>query len=490
MSTFFENSFFLFRFSIYWNVQKANRQILNLREEAIMQPDTGFESHTLSEAEAYLNSIPRFSSQKHSAEDLRAMLDLLEVRLPDDKVIHVAGTNGKGSVCAFLDSILRTAGKTTAVFTSPHLVKITERFAFNGVPVSDETFLSAYRTVRRAEPDFALRGWTVPTYFETIFLIFAVLVRQFPTDWIILETGLGGRLDATNCVEYPRLTVITSISFDHMQYLGNTIPEIAGEKAGIMKPGVPLVHDDTDPEASEVFRRRAEELSCRRIPVGTEDLSDLRLTETGLSYLCRPLSLTRAPEMEAAPPLMKFELPFRAHYQGVNSLLAVRAAELLGFSYEVIREGLAGAAWPGRMEEIAPGVFADGAHNEGGIRAFCEAASGIRDFRKAEEVTLIFEVSSDKQYTEMLSCIAERLKPDRLILCSMKSYRALSTETLLAAAERVFPAGCGTELTVIPSLEEAFRGALDTKKPGGLLFIAGSLYLVGELQAMLREETH
>ena len=454
-----------------------------------MQQDNNFELHTLSQAEDYLNSIPRFSSEKHSAEDLRAMLDLLGARLPDNKVIHVAGTNGKGSVCAFLDSILRASGAVTAVFTSPHLVKITERFSFGGEPVSDEAFLSAYRTVRRAEPDFALRGWTVPTYFETLFLIFALLLKQNPADWIILETGLGGRLDATNCIEYPRLTVITSISFDHMQYLGNTIREIAWEKAGIIKPGVPLIHDDTDPEASEVFRRRTEELSCRRIPVGTGDLSELQMTENGLSYLCRPLYRTPDPDTKAdsAPALMKFAVPFRAHYQGVNSLLAVRAAELLGIPYEIIRDGLASASWPGRMEEILPGVFADGAHNEGGIRAFCEAASGIRDLRQAEEVTLIFEVSSDKQYLQMLTHIAERLKPNRLVLCSMKSYRALSTETLLTAAEQVFPAGCGTELTVIPSLEEAFRNALGTKKPGGLVFIAGSLYLVGELQAFLRQ---
>ena len=452
-----------------------------------MQQDSNFEFHTLSQAEDYLNSIPRFSSEKHSAEDLRAMLDLLGARLPENKVIHVAGTNGKGSVCAFLDSILRTAGKTTAVFTSPHLVKITERFAFSGEPVDDETFLSAYRTVRRAEPDFALRGWTVPTYFETLFLIFAVLLKRDPADWVILETGLGGRLDATNCIEYPRLTVITSISFDHMQYLGNTIREIAWEKAGIIKPGVTLIHDDTDPEASEVFCRRAEELSCRRIPAGTGDLRELRMTETGLTYLCRPLSMTSDPDMETVLPLMRFEVPFRAQYQGVNSLLAVRAAELLGFPYEIIRNGLSAAAWPGRMEEILPGVFADGAHNEGGIRAFCEAASGIRDLRQAEEVTLIFEVSSDKQYAEMLIHIADRLKPDRLILCSMRSYRALSTETLQDAAEQIFPAGCGTELIVIPSLEEAFRRALDEKKPGGLVFIAGSLYLVGELQAFLRQ---
>ncbi len=454
-----------------------------------MQPDNNFELHSLSEAEDYLNSIPRFSSQKHSAEDLRDMLDLLDARLPESKVIHIAGTNGKGSVCAFLDSILRASGAVTAVFTSPHLVKITERFAFGGKPVSDEDFLSAYRTVRRAEPAFALRGWTVPTYFETLFLIFAVLVQRIPADQIILETGLGGRLDATNCVEYPRLTVITSISLDHMQYLGNTIPEIAAEKAGIMKPGVPLVHDDTNAEATAVFAERAGTLSCPRFPVGPGDLTDLRMTETGLSYRCIPLSKSPSPEIALRndPPVFSFDVPFRAPYQGINSLLAVRAAELLGISYETIREGLRNASWPGRMEEILPGVFADGAHNEGGIRAFCEAASGIRDLRNAAEVTLIFEVSSDKQYEEMLTHIAERLKPDRLILCSMKSYRALDTGTLLAAAEKIFPAGSGTVLSLIPSLGEAFRTALDSRKEGGLVFIAGSLYLVGELQGMLKE---
>ena len=179
-------------------------------------------------AEEYLNRIPRFSKVKHDMSDLRTMLRMLDAEFAEDKVVHVAGTNGKGSVCAFLTSILRSAGKTTATFTSPHLVSVRERFRFDGEMISETGFMDAFTAVHQAEEVFAGAGMTIPTYFEYLFLMFAVMCRKHPTDNIILETGLGGRLDATNCLQKPAVCAITSISLDHMQYLGNTVTAIAG----------------------------------------------------------------------------------------------------------------------------------------------------------------------------------------------------------------------------------------------------------------------
>ncbi len=459
-----------------------------------------FNDEAVDAADQYLNSIPRFSKVKHSMADLRRMLSLLDAELPEDRVIHVAGTNGKGSVCAFLERVLRTAGYRTALFTSPHLVRVTERFAFDGTPVSDADFLDAFETLRAAEARFKEAGLTIPTYFEYIFLMFAVMLkrRKEPADYVILETGLGGRLDATNCLAAPRLTVITSISLDHMQYLGDTVPLIAGEKAGIMKAGVTLVHDDTVPAASEVFRARARELGCPLVPVGRGDIRDLTFTEDGITYrfTAGGEGAEAAGSAEAglaaaagAPGDTELSVPFPAEYQAVNSLIAVRAAEELGIPLAAIRDGIRAARWPGRMEELCPGVYVDGAHNEGGIRAFSESAGQIiglreKEHKKRPEVTLLFDVSSDKDYETMLATLAGSVKPDRVILTSMRSYRALDLETLENAARRVFSGDRAAELMVIPALSEAFHAAQVLNPPGGLVFCAGSLYLIGEIKAI------
>lgn len=163
------------------------------------------------------------------------MLSYLNALPQEERIVHVAGTNGKGSVCSFLDAVLQKAGKRTARFTSPHLVRVTERFSFDGQEADDALFLEAFEVVKASYVHFEQEGLGHPTYFEYLFLMFMWMVRRKKPEYVILETGLGGRLDATNCIEHPALTVITSISLDHMEYLGGTVTQIAGEKAGILK---------------------------------------------------------------------------------------------------------------------------------------------------------------------------------------------------------------------------------------------------------------
>lgn len=193
------------------------------------------EEWTVEAADAYLNEIPKFTSEKHTAEGLRRMLSYLNALPQEERIVHVAGTNGKGSVCSFLDAVLQKAGKRTARFTSPHLVRVTERFSFDGQEADDALFLEAFEAVKAPYAHFEQEGLGHPTYFEYLFLMFMWMVRRKKPEYVILETGLGGRLDATNCIEHPALTVITSISLDHMEYLGGTVTQIAGEKAGILK---------------------------------------------------------------------------------------------------------------------------------------------------------------------------------------------------------------------------------------------------------------
>ena len=308
----------------------------------------------VNEAAEYLDQIPKFSKEKHTVETVREMLKILGISQEDMKIVHIAGTNGKGSVCAFLSSILRESGHSFAVFTSPHLLSIRERFAFNGRDVEDELFLFAFRKVCDALEAFGEIGAGHPSYFEFLFLMFMVMVKESPCDYVILETGLGGRLDATNCVEHPLAAVITSVSLDHMEYLGDTVSKIAGEKAGIIKAGVPVIFDNTSAEASSVIRAKAEEMGSRAWPVDNTSYSGLELDGDHLKLLAKNKDGDRE---------YRLDIPFAAEYQAVNSMLAFHTAELMGIGGDVICRGIGQAVWPGRMEQIMKDVYLDGAHN-------------------------------------------------------------------------------------------------------------------------------
>ena len=218
------------------------------------------------EAVEYILNVPKFTT-KNKPEHTVELLKRLGHPECGMKVIHVAGTNGKGSVCAFLSEMLTLAGKKTALFTSPHLVRINERFQINNVPISDELFLESYQKVQAAIDGMVKDGLPHATYFELLYAVAMVAFQKEKAEYVVLETGLGGRLDATTAVEDPAACVITSISLDHMQYLGNTIPQIAGEKAGIIKMGVPVVFVDTDKDASAVIGAKAKEMKAVSLPV-------------------------------------------------------------------------------------------------------------------------------------------------------------------------------------------------------------------------------
>lgn len=446
---------------------------------------------SVKEAEYYLDQIPKFSKDKHTVDTVRQMLKLLGDPQKDLKIIHVAGTNGKGSVCAFLASILREAGFSAAVFTSPHLVSVKERFAFDSGDVDDELFLRSFCMIKGHLGEFEKAGLGHPSYFEYLFLMFMVMLLERPSDYVVLETGLGGRLDATNAVERPLITVITSISLDHMEYLGDTVAKIAGEKAGIIKPGVPVVFDHTSEEASAVIEAKASELESRAYPVDSTSYSD-RILRSGRLHL-RGIPLEGGPFDGEATLIL--DIPFAAEYQAVNSMLAVRTAELLGISADAVRGGIQKAIWPGRMEQVREQVYLDGAHNEGGIREFSKAAREISAAGKGGRRLLLFAVVSDKEYSEMAETLCREFAPDVLVLTQIDNSRGLEIGLLEKAAhkawQRVDKEKDGSVLTekhdvrVIETVEAAFEEILKEKKPEDTVFCAGSLYLIGEIKRCL-----
>jgi dihydrofolate synthase/folylpolyglutamate synthase len=262
----------------------------------------------------YLLNIPKFTG-KHTVEDTRAFYKLI---LPDTskmKIIHVAGTNGKGSVCAYLRSVLRAMGYTVGIFTSPHLVKINERIKYEDCEITDDEMVTYFEKVKA----YLIPGEYHPSFFEYFFFMAMLYFADKKPDYIILETGLGGKLDATNVIDDPVVNIITRIGYDHMAYLGNTLESIAGEKAGILRAGVPVVYDALVEEAAGVIEARAKELDCPSYPLTKADFSleGVHNKNIDFCYVSRYYSSVR------------LTLGTGALYQIENASLALKAAEVL-----------------------------------------------------------------------------------------------------------------------------------------------------------------
>lgn len=435
------------------------------------------------QAEEYLEKIPMWTREKHSLTDIRAFLR--EMGDPDRKlsIIHVAGTNGKGSVCAFLTSLYRNAGFRTGTFISPHLVTVRERFLLNNEMVSPGKLQAAFETVLETVNIMKEKGYSHPSYFEFLFYMAMALFADETPELVILETGLGGRLDATNVVENPLACVITSISLDHIMYLGDTIEAVAGEKAGIIKRQVPVIYDDTVPEASEVIRERAVQMASKAYPVGKGDFSILETKDQGLSIRAEGEA---AQAFAAAGPLV-LEIPFEAPYQAENAMLAVKTAVVLGqrergfrLTEAQITEGIRTARWAGRMERAGENLYLDGAHNPGGIKAFIQAAASMAA-RQKKKAYLLFGAVSDKDYRAMARLLCEGISWAGIGVVHIDSSRSMDTEVLAEAFSQAYKGP-------VRAFETAGEALREMKKQAGdeLLFCAGSLYLIGELKVQLK----
>ncbi len=405
------------------------------------------------QAKEYLLKIPFWTKKKNSLEQVRDFL--VELGDPEKgfSIIHVAGTNGKGSVCADLTAILKEAGYNVGTFISPHLSDIRERFLINGELADRMLFEDCFRQVLAAAERMKERGYFHPTFFEFVFLIAMVMFAREKVDYVILETGLGGRLDTTNVIRRPKACVITSISLDHTQYLGETIPEIAAEKAGIIKPGVPVIYDDGDPAASKVICRQARIAGAPAWPVGQED------------------------EAEEDQKL------FAAPYQARNAALArkvFKVLEIPGIDENVCRAGIRKVSWPGRMEKAAPDVWLDGAHNPGGIRAFIQA---VKEQTKKEfrQIHLLFAAVEDKDYREMIQMLCNQLPITRVTVVHLKDERGAAQELL---ADQFRQAGC-MQVKAYKTAAKALEAALSHRKEGDRLYVVGSLYLIGEIRELM-----
>lgn len=438
----------------------------------------------VSDCDNFLNDIPRFTA-KHGMEETKKFLTFLGNPDENMKIIHVAGTNGKGSVCCYMQSVLLKAGYRVGLFTSPHLVRINERFCVDGKPISDGLFIEIFIETLRRICEYREEGeFYFPTYFEYLFFMAMILYDVYPVDYLILETGLGGRLDATNSVENPQVSVITEIGYDHMQYLGDTLEEIASEKAGIIKKNIPVVFFDKRQETTEVIKKKALEMDARAITVKKEAIENPRICgeNSGNKHIAFCFN-------SLYDKYVDLNLSTLAMYQTENASIAIQALEILrdkgaDISELDIREGLISAKWDGRMEEIRPGIFVDGAHNIDGISAFLESTGQIECEGKK---LLLFGVASDKQYPEIVRMLLESRQFAGIYAAVMDSSRSVSVSDMKTAFEDAKDelGIIGLPIKYYSDVRDAVTDIITMRKSGDIVFAAGSLYLVGEIKSFV-----
>ncbi len=383
-------------------------------------------------------------------------------RLP--RIVHVAGTNGKGSVCAMIESGLRAAGLRTGLFTSPHLVEPTERIRIDGRPVPAAEFSAVFDRVHACAEQLLNQGAIDfhPTYFETVTAMAFLLFQDRETEVVVLEVGLGGRLDATNVVR-PELCVITPVDFDHEALLGKSLEAIAGEKAGILKPGVPAVFAAQRPEAQQTLERRASELGIEVIHApGKWRVDNVEYSARGSRFTLRDGST------------MRIDCPLAGEHQVSNAVVAVAALDRLGIAPAVIERGIADARWPGRLDRVSesPEIILDGAHNPAGARAL---AAYIERFYSARPVVMIYGAMRDKAVEEITGILFPHAR--EVIATAPRQTRAVDPETIRALSGHP---NLRTTPDLGKALEMARSGARD--RP---IFITGSLFLVGEALTLM-----
>ena len=396
---------------------------------------------------------------KFGLERIRAVAGALGNPHERGRYVHVAGTNGKGSVCAMIESALRAAGERTGLFTSPHLSEPVERIRIDGQPVTAARFAAAFERVHAAVEKLLEEGAIDlhATYFETVTAMAFAIFAEEAVHTAVLEVGLGGRLDATNIVR-PELCVITPIDFDHEAWLGRSLESIAGEKAGILKAGVPAVFARQRPEVAPILNARAREVGAPVTRAEDWPIRHLELDARGSRFELGPL---------------RIECPLAGEHQVENAATAAVAAVQLGLPGHAIERGIASVRWPGRLERVCedPEIILDGAHNPAGARSL---AAYIRRFYAGRPVRLIFGAMRDKAVAEIGGILFPHAQ--EVILTAPRQARAVSPEALREL-------GGHAGFKVAASIEDAL--ALAPTAPAAVTFITGSLFLVAEARAIL-----
>ena len=439
---------------------------------------------TWEEAVEHINSVSRYGNRP-GAECTKALLARLGNPERALKIIHIAGTNGKGSVCMYIAGMLRSLGLNTGVFTSPHLIRENERIRFNDELISDEDFTDCFEKVHRAELELLKEGFGQISYFDFFVGIAMLYYAMKKPDVVILETGLGGRLDSTNAVESPVMTVITSISLDHVAILGDTVEKIAAEKAGIIKHGAPVVYV-AGQEYSHVIEEKAEAMGIKAAGV---EKSQCEIHEIGSKHI--DFSLDSIYYKDNV-----FRLATPAVYQVMNAALAMTAVQMLVESrcfdriaydsmdrqnyIDRIRRGLESVTWEGRMEQVCEGFYIDGAHNPDGIAALLDTAAAMKKNTRGRYV-LMFSAVNDKDYSSMIKEICDSNIFDEYVITQIEGARCLDVSKIADTFRRYTDGHVNEE----PDVGQAVKKSVECFGGNATVICAGSLYLAGEVRKVM-----
>lgn len=439
---------------------------------------------TWEEAVEHINSVSRYGNRP-GAECTKALLARLGNPERELKIIHIAGTNGKGSVCMYIAGMLRSLGLNTGVFTSPHLIRENERIRFDDELISDEDFTDCFEKVHRAELELLKDGFGQISYFDFFVGIAMLYYAMKKPDVVILETGLGGRLDSTNAVESPVMTVITSISLDHVAILGDTVEKIAAEKAGIIKHGAPVVYV-AGQEYSHVIEEKAEAMGIKAAGV---EKSQCEIHEIGSKHI--DFSLDSIYYKDNV-----FRLATPAVYQVMNAALAMTAVQMLVESrcfdriaydsmnrqnyIDRIRRGLESVTWEGRMEQVCEGFYIDGAHNPDGIAALLDTAAAMKKNTRGHYV-LMFSAVNDKDYSSMIKEICDSNIFDEYVITQIEGARCLDVSKIADTFRRYTDGHVNEE----PDVGQAVKKSVECFGGNATVICAGSLYLAGEVRKVM-----
>ena len=394
----------------------------------------------------------------------RELLSLLGDPQNELRFVHVAGTNGKGSTCAMLASILQAAGYRTGLYTSPFVNRFNERIALNGKPISDEALVDVFERIRPIVDAMPNQ----PSEFELITCAAMLYYREQKCDVVVLEVGMGGEFDSTNVIQTPLLTIITAMGYDHMKYLGNTMSEIASAKAGIIKPGGTTLIYGGDPEADRVFCETCERVGSRLVVTDHSRIIDHAHTLRGHDLSFGPWAHVR--------------LPLIGTHQVNNAAVVLTAVEELvraGLSIpdEAVYEGMTKVRWPARMELLSedPVFLLDGGHNPHGFHAAAETLKALFPDRK---VTVMMGVMADKDHGDMIRQLLPKAR--RFITVQPDSPRAMSAEAL---AEEIRSLGADAEPA--GSVENGVKTMINGAGKEDVLLAIGSLYMAGDVRALM-----
>ncbi|WP_186319796.1 folylpolyglutamate synthase/dihydrofolate synthase family protein [Bacillus sp. WP8] len=386
------------------------------------------------------------------------------------KAVHVAGTNGKGSTIAFTRSVLQAAGYSVGTFTSPFILTFNERISVNGVPIEDEEWLSLVNEIKPFVDELDQTELGATTEFEIITACaFAYFAHVHQVDFVLLETGLGGRLDSTN-IAVPILTAITSIGHDHMAILGDTLEQIAAEKAGIIKEGIPMITAVHQPEALAVIQNTAKEKNAECISLhDTCSFDEQQPTETGERFTLRT-SKKQYPQLETG---------LIGTHQRQNASLAVLLIEWLeqegyiSVTEEQIYEGIRQAAWAGRFEKVKdhPPVYLDGAHNEEGIDRLIES---VQAHFSSKQVHICFSALKDKPYKQMIQKL--EVVSSSIHFVSFDFPRAESAEKLYVCSQLDAKSYDDDPRTVLEFIQKK------SDDPSAVIIVTGSLYFISDIR--------